>query len=62
MDRIALGSGKLYCVLYSGTIPNDAAIETADNLLERSRAARVSNIRRPHTKPLTIAASGRKPL
>lgn len=33
MDRIALGSGKLYCVLYSGTIPNDATIETADNML-----------------------------
>lgn len=32
-DRIALGSGTLYAVLYSGTIPNDATIETDTNKL-----------------------------
>lgn len=32
-DRIVLGSGDLYCVQFSGTIPTDTVIETADNLL-----------------------------
>lgn len=32
-ERIVLGSGKLYCVEYTGTIPEDATIEAADNLL-----------------------------
>ena len=32
-ERIVPGSGKLYCVEYSGTLPEDATIETADNLL-----------------------------
>lgn len=31
MDRIALGSGKLYGVLYSGSIPEDDNIETDAN-------------------------------
>ena len=32
-ERIVLGSGKLYCQEYSGTMPEDTAIETAENLL-----------------------------
>ena len=32
-ERIVLGSGKLYCVEYSGSIPEDSVIEEADNLL-----------------------------
>jgi len=32
-ERIVLGSGKLYCVEYSGTLPEDTVIEAADNLL-----------------------------
>ena len=32
-DRIVLGSGALYCVTYSGTIPEDTTIETDANLL-----------------------------
>ena len=32
-ERIVLGSGKLYCVEYSGSIPEDSVIEAADNLL-----------------------------
>lgn len=32
-DRIVLGSGALYCVTYSGSIPEDATIETDANLL-----------------------------
>jgi hypothetical protein len=31
--RIVLGSGKLYAVEFTGTIPEDATIETEDNLL-----------------------------
>lgn len=31
--KIVLGSGKLYCAVFSGTIPEDSAIETAENLL-----------------------------
>lgn len=30
-ERIVLGSGKLYCVEYTGTIPEDSVIEAADN-------------------------------
>ena len=33
VKRIVLGSGKLYCQEYAGTIPEDTAIEVADNLL-----------------------------
>lgn len=33
MDRIALGSGKLYLLTYTGSIPADEAIETTENLL-----------------------------
>lgn len=33
MDRIALGSGELYVMLYSGTIPQDSVIEAPENLL-----------------------------
>ena len=32
-ERIVLGSGKLYAQEYSGTMPEDTAIETAENLL-----------------------------
>lgn len=32
-ERIVLGSGELYCMEYSGTMPEDTAIETDDNLL-----------------------------
>lgn len=32
-ERIVLGSGKLYAQEYTGTMPEDTAIETADNLL-----------------------------
>lgn len=32
-DKITLGSGKIYCVEYAGTIPEDAVIETEDNRL-----------------------------
>lgn len=32
-ETITLGSGKLYIVKYTGTIPEDATIEVADNLL-----------------------------
>lgn len=32
-DKIVLGSGKLYIVAYSGTIPADNTIESNDNLL-----------------------------
>ena len=32
-ERIVLGSGKLYCQEYSGTMPEDSVIETATNLL-----------------------------
>ena len=31
--KIVLGSGKLYCVEFTNTIPEDATIETDDNLL-----------------------------
>jgi hypothetical protein len=33
VKRIVLGSGKLYCQEYSGTMPEDTAIEVANNLL-----------------------------
>lgn len=33
MDRIALGSGILYAVLFSGTIPDDTTIEVTANKL-----------------------------
>lgn len=32
-ERIVLGSGKLYAQEYTGTMPEDTAIETAENLL-----------------------------
>lgn len=32
-ERIILGSGKLYCMLYTGEIPEDTAIETDANQL-----------------------------
>ncbi len=32
-DRIVLGSGDLFCMLFSGTIPEDSAIETDENQL-----------------------------
>lgn len=32
-ERIILGSGKLYCMLYTGEIPEDTVIETAENQL-----------------------------
>ena len=32
-ERIILGSGKLYCMTFDGTIPEDAAIETEANQL-----------------------------
>lgn len=32
-EKIVLGSGKLYVVEYTTTIPEDATIETADNLI-----------------------------
>lgn len=32
-ETITLGSGKVYCTEFSGTIPEDATIETAENLL-----------------------------
>ena len=32
-DRIVLGSGDLFCMLFSGTIPEDATIETDENQL-----------------------------
>ena len=32
-ERIVLGSGKLYCQEYTGTMPEDSAIEAAENLL-----------------------------
>ena len=32
-ERIVLGSGKLYCQEYTGTMPEDSAIETDQNLL-----------------------------
>ena len=31
MDRIALGSGKMFVLLYSGSIPSDAIVETEAN-------------------------------
>ena len=33
MDKIVLGSGKIYCVEHTGEIPEDAVIETAENRL-----------------------------
>ena len=33
VKRIVLGSGKLYCQEYSGTMPEDTAIEKVENLL-----------------------------
>ena len=30
-ERIVLGSGKLYAMVYTGTVPEDSAIETDDN-------------------------------
>ena len=33
MDRIVLGSGRLFVLVYTGTIPADDVIETAGNLL-----------------------------
>jgi len=32
-EKIVLGSGKLYVLLFSGTIPDNATIETEENLL-----------------------------
>lgn len=32
-ERIVLGSGDLYCMKYTGTIPEDSAIEKDENLL-----------------------------
>lgn len=32
-ERIVLGSGELYCMEFTGTLPEDSAIETDDNLL-----------------------------
>lgn len=32
-QKIALGSGKVYCLDYAGSVPEDAAIETDDNIL-----------------------------
>lgn len=32
-ERIILGSGKLYCVQFTGEIPEDAVIETEENEL-----------------------------
>ncbi len=32
-DRIVLGSGDLFCMLFSGTIPEDETIETDENQL-----------------------------
>lgn len=32
-DRIILGSGKVYCMAYTGTIPTDALIEVEENRL-----------------------------
>lgn len=32
-ERITLGSGKLYCIKFTGEIPDDATIETEDNQL-----------------------------
>lgn len=32
-ERIVLGSGELYCMEYTGTMPEDSAIEIEDNLL-----------------------------
>lgn len=32
-DKIVLGSGKLYTSVFSGTIPDDATLETESNLL-----------------------------
>lgn len=32
-EKIVLGSGKIYCVEYAGTIPENAAIETEENRL-----------------------------
>lgn len=32
-ERIVLGSGELYCMEYTGTVPEDSAIEKEENLL-----------------------------
>lgn len=32
-ERIVLGSGELYCMKHTGVIPEDSAIEMADNLI-----------------------------
>lgn len=32
-EKIVLGSGKIYCVEYAGSIPEDTVIETEDNRL-----------------------------
>lgn len=32
-ERIILGSGKLYCMVFTGEIPEDTAIETDENQL-----------------------------
>lgn len=32
-ERIILGSGKLYCMVFTGEIPEDTAIETDTNQL-----------------------------
>lgn len=32
-ERIVLGSGKLYCMEYTGSLPEDSAIEKDENLL-----------------------------
>ena len=32
-EKIVLGSGKLYVTTFSGTLPEDTALETSDNLI-----------------------------
>ena len=59
-ERIVLGSGKLYCVEYSGTLPEDATIETADNLLGYIGGGASVEYKPLSTPARTISASSRK--
>ena len=60
-ENIILGSGDLFIVEYSGTIPEDATIEADDNRAGNIRAARRWNIP-PIVRPWrTTRGASRKP-
>lgn len=57
-DRIVLGSGDLYCMLFSGSIPEDKAIETDDNQLGDIKGG--CTLEYSVTKYTAISDSGRR--